>query len=401
VAIRKSLFPLLVAFALLTSQISAAYIVFVPLAILWIVVASREGRLAETLSSAPAALVILQGLAIVLSTVFSRDPATSARHLAGVSLLLLLPIAMDLYREPFQPRAVLLALGLSGVALSLDGFWQFAHGGNDLDNRIRATLSHWMTFSGLTMIAGCVLLGFAFEGRGRWRWVGLGAVVPLGAMLLTFTRNAYVGTLVGIALYLLLRRPRGLILLPLALTAIFLLSPRSIQARIRSIASLEDVTNRDRISMLHAGARMIADDPFFGVGPEMVKVYYPRYRDPDATEQRAGHLHNNILQLAAANGLIAAALYTALMALFFARTGVLLRRESRPDQAALLAGALMAGAALFVAGFFEYNWGDTEVEMATLLVLAVPFSRACAPELSGVSSTLSAVQRTRSSPADG
>ena len=66
------------------------------------------------------------------------------------------------------------------------------------------------------------------------------------------------------------------------------------------------------------------------------------------------------------------------------RTVRLLRREARPDRAALLAGALLAGTALFVAGFFEYNFGDTEVEMATLLVLAVPFSRAVAPAPSSV-----------------
>ena len=36
----------------------------------------------------------------------------------------------------------------------------------------------------------------------------------------------------------------------------------------------------------------------------------------------------------------------------------------------------MAGTAITIAGFFEYNFGDTEVEMATLLVFALPFSRA-------------------------
>ena len=50
--------------------------------------------------------------------------------------------------------------------LSLVGVWQFLHGGDDLSNRIRGTLSHYMTFSGIAMIAACLLLGFALEGRG-------------------------------------------------------------------------------------------------------------------------------------------------------------------------------------------------------------------------------------------
>jgi O-antigen ligase len=232
-----------------------------------------------------------------------------------------------------------------------------------------------MTFSGLVMIAGFLLLGFAFEGKGLWRGVGLLAVLPLAAMVLTFTRNAYVGALVGLVLYLAVRRPWALLLVPPVLAAVFYLSPHSIQSRVLSTTSLKDVTNRDRIAMLHAGVRMIADRPILGVGPEMVHVYYPLYRDPDAAFWRVGHLHNNLLQVAASNGLFAAAAYLALMALFLVKTAQRLRREDRPDRAALLAGALMAGAALFVAGFFEYNWGDTEVEMATLLVLALPFAR--------------------------
>ena len=106
--------------------------------------------------------------------------------------------------------------------------------------------------------------------------------------------------LVAVTLYLAIRKPRGLVLLVPALALVFFLSPGPIRARILSIASLQDITNRDRISMLHAGKRMIADSPLFGIGPEMVRRYYPLYRDPDAAQWRVPHLHNNTLQIAAA-----------------------------------------------------------------------------------------------------
>ncbi|HSS44523.1 MAG TPA: O-antigen ligase family protein [Thermoanaerobaculia bacterium] len=376
--IQKLLFPLLILFALLTSQIAPAYIVFGLLTLLWFLEMRRRARWAPSFGSPIVILAGVQALLLVLSTLFSRDPATSARHLAGVSLLLLLPIGIDLLADPPRARAIFCALGANSVFLSLLGFWQFAHGGDGLENRIRGTLSHTMTFSGLTMAAGCLLLGFAFEGRGRWRWLGLAAAVPLAAVMLTFTRNAYVGTLAALLVYFAVRRPRGLLLLAPAVLAVFLLVPHEIRGRIRSIVDLKDLTNHDRIAMLHAGLRMVADFPLFGLGPEMVKPYYVLYRDKDALFLQVPHLHNNTLQVAAQSGLFAAAAYLALMGLFFARTIHLLRREDRPDRAALLAGALLAGTALFVAGFFEYNWGDTEVEMATLLVLAVPFSRSTA-----------------------
>jgi hypothetical protein len=35
---------------------------------------------------------------------------------------------------------------------------------------------------------------------------------------------------------------------------------------------------------------------------------------------------------------------------------------------------MLAATALTVAGLFEYNFGDTEVEMTALLIFAVPFA---------------------------
>ncbi len=296
------------------------------------------------------------------------------KHLAGLSLLLLLPITIDLVEDVRIGRMVFLAIGGSGLILAAVGFWEFAHGGDDLSHRIMGGLSHWMTYSGLTMISTCLLAGFLFEDRGRWRALGALAAVPCAAMIMTFTRNAYVGTFAALVSYLVLRRPRGLLVLAPAVVLLILFVPPEIQSRFASITSLEDGSNRDRILMARAGMRMIAESPVFGVGPDQVRPLYPFYRDPEARDWNVPHLHNNIVQIAAANGLFACAAYLAMMGIFFARTGRLLRRETRPAPAALLAGAWLAGVALFVAGFFEYNFGDTEVEMATLLVLAVPFS---------------------------
>jgi O-antigen ligase len=320
------------------------------------------------------------GALIVVSTVFSRDPLASARHVGGVFLLLLLPLAADLLEDARRGRALFLALAASATAISLAGLWQFVHGGDALGNRIHANLSIYMTFSGLTMVSGCLLAGFGLEDRGARRWLGLAAVIPFGAMLLSFTRNAYVGTLAALLVYFAWRRPRGLLLLVPSLVLLFILLPADVRSRTRSIGDLSDPSNWDRLAMVHAGTRMIADFPVTGLGPEMVKRYYVLYRDPDATRWRVPHLHNNALQFAAASGLPAAAAYLALAFLVIARTALLLRRERRPEQAALLSGVLLASVALFVAGLFEYNFGDTEVEMATLLVWAVPFSPAVAPE---------------------
>lgn len=372
---RNALFLLLILLALLSSQISAAWGAFGLLAVGWVALSARNG-LARKLAAPLPALALLFAFLVLASAVFSEDPSRSLKALPELFLFLLPAIVMDLVDRSSKARTVFFALAASGVALALIGFGQYTRGGDDIHNRIRATLSHYMTFSGLMIVAGCILLGFLLEERGRRRWLGLFCLLPFGALLLSFTRNAYVGTLVAVLAYFALRRPRGLLLLVPTLVLVFLLAPAQIRTRIASIADPADETNRDRVAMARAGLRMIADHPIFGLGPEMVKPYYMLYRDDEAPRWRVPHLHNNFLQIAAASGLFAVGAYLAILVLFFARVVFLLRRERDPERRALWAGAFLTVAALTIAGLFEYNFGDTEVLIPMLFMLAVPFSRA-------------------------
>jgi O-antigen ligase len=368
-------FRLLCLFAFLTPFIAPAYIVTGPLLAAWVLELRREPERRDCFRKPFVFLFLVLALLTIASAVFSRDPAASARHLGGLGLFLLVPATIDLVDSPSRGRTLVLAFAASALVLSLYGVWQFFHGGGDLHSRIRSTLSHYMTFSGLAVLAGSLLLGFGLEARGRGRRLGLLALVPLAAVLLTFTRNAYVGLVAALVLYAAVRRPALLAPIAAALVAVYLLAPTGIRDRIRSTADLSDPTNRDRIAMAKAGWRMVRENPVFGLGNDMVQPYYPLYREPGAPRWDVPHLHDNVIQLAAANGPFAAAAYLAIVGLFLARAIGLVRRRDEPERASLWAGALIAGAAISVAGLFEYNFGDTEVEMATLIVLALPFSR--------------------------
>ncbi|HEX9287730.1 MAG TPA: hypothetical protein VF999_10745, partial [Thermoanaerobaculia bacterium] len=147
--IRKSLFPLLLLFALLSSQISIGYVLFVLLVACWLGSGWRVDSVRRALVHPLTALAGGYALLIALSVVFSLDPGASVRTLPSLSLLLILPISIDLVDSPRRARAILLAVAASGTVMALFGLAQLVRGAPNLQSRIHANLSHYMTLSGL------------------------------------------------------------------------------------------------------------------------------------------------------------------------------------------------------------------------------------------------------------
>jgi len=124
---------------------------------------------------------------------------------------------------------------------------------------------------------------------------------------------------------------------------------------------------------------MINDHPILGVGPHMVKdVYMGRadgyrpkvpYRDPRTPTKSDAHLHNNFLQVAAERGLPALAAWLAIFSVMLAE--IFRQFRARPKDPGAVA-ALLCLTAFLAAGFFEFNFGDSEVLMALLTMVSLP-----------------------------
>ncbi len=309
----------------------------------------------------------------------SYEPRASLRAASEVFSLATLLLAPLLVRDERSVRRLVDGLIAVAALLAVWGLAQYLFGYGDIDRRIRGPFSHYMTFAGFLLISDLLLAARLAFGRGArtrrdlWCWPALAAINA--ALLGSLTRSAWVA--LGVALVALVAawRPRLLPALPLAALLFLLLAPVPVVHRAVSIADLRDTSNYDRVCMAAAGAAMIADRPLFGLGPEMVERRYPLYRPPTAPRYQVPHLHNSFLQLAAERGLPALAAYLALTAASAWTAWRQLRREGGlgGPRADLYAGVLLALLAFNVAGLFENNWGDTEVQRPLLFVLAVPF----------------------------
>jgi O-antigen ligase len=200
------------------------------------------------------------------------------------------------------------------------------------------------------------------------------AVINLG-LLGSLTRGAWVALAVMLAVLLALRRPRYLLAFLPAALLFLLLSPVPLLNRILSITDLQDSSNYDRLCMADAGLRMIAERPLFGIGPDMVQRRYALYRNPTAPRYWVPHLHNNLLNLAAERGVSSLAAYLWLVAapLFLAVRRYRAEGGADGPRADLYLGTILALIGFNLAGLFEYNWGDVEVQRLALFLLALPF----------------------------
>ena len=140
-----------------------------------------------------------------------------------------------------------------------------------------------------------------------------------------------------------------------------------------------DATNRDRVSMLKSGVAMMRDHWLIGVGPNMVPVeYLAHYKRADAVDpadqpgSTRAHLHNVPMQLAAERGLPALAAW--LVVRRHGGCATCCGRCVVGPAPALAAGGFAAVVAMFAAGLFEHNFGDSEFLILFLGLITLPYA---------------------------
>jgi len=335
-------------------------------------------------------------LGTLVSLALSGNPAAGLPQIRKFFVYLELLVVFSTLRDATWIRNLFLCWGGVGALIALRGYVQFgaklseAHelGKNFYEyyvgERITGFMSHWMTFSGQEMFALIMLLAFILfapsAGKRLWLWLFCAALMGL-AILLGFTRSIWMATAAG-GLYLTWFWRRWLAaVVPLLALVAFLASPPSVRERFTSILQPKKQTdsNEHRLVTWKTGLNMIRQHPWFGLGPEGVKLHFDSYVPSDVPRPLPrgwyGHLHNIYLHYAAERGIptMLVLMWLLLRVLYDCWRGLRALPPGRSDERFLLHGGIAVVLATMVAGFFELNLGDSEVLTMFLVVVGTAY----------------------------
>jgi O-antigen ligase len=294
-----------------------------------------------------------------------RQGQGEIRHLLLVAALFLAVPALDLVADRVAVwRGIILTATVSSLVLIGHFTWRLLFYRGNLDPVIYlrggGLLHHWMIYGTVeAMVFAALLQLYHFYPEERW-WLLPVSAINIFAILLSLTRMLWISCLVLWVLHLMWLRSRWIWASPLVLCGLFLLAPGAVRSRIAVSIDPAYYSNAERIQMLRVGWKMVREHPFTGIGPGRVNDQYQKYLSPaDTLPAFHGHLHNNVVQLAAEFGLPAIGAAMVFMLVLLIDLARKCRIAGGRDQQFLCRTSLLGLIAFTVVGMFDYTYGHS------------------------------------------
>lgn len=295
----------------------------------------------------PAALLAVYGVVGALSLFYAAETDRAQAVLSDyVKDMLIAVLVVVLLQRGRTLRRVVWVLLAVGIFLGTIGVVQYATGsfdnnflgfgragllhivGQTNDYRISGPLANPNAFGQILLVIVPLAFDRLWNERSIWLRVlaGWALAVTVLAIVFTFSRGAFLGLVVVIALVFLRHPPRPAIVL-LSLVVVLAVAPFIPAEYTSRISSLQEgipflggnvraeASLRGRTSEMTVGWRMFADHPIIGVGWGNYPAHYQTYSRLLGLDPRRGTRspHSLYLQVAAETGLLGLAVFGLLL----------------------------------------------------------------------------------------
>ena len=201
-----------------------------------------------------------------------------------------------------------------------------------------------------------------------------------GCMIFTWSRGAWLGMLLAVALFLMIYDKRwilaGILMLLLLPIALYLTGNMAIIERFISIGNTQDTSTAYRVSIWNASVNMISDFWIggIGIGSDAYTTIYPTYALPGA--KFALHSHNLYLQFFVETGIIGIiSLFSVLLGFLKTVFNKSVVTKIKTSNTAKIVVALGTGFLGFMfQGLTDYVWYNYRILMIFWIVIALGVS---------------------------
>ncbi len=285
-----------------------------------------------------------------------------------------------------QLSRLVLALLLSGVAVCLIAFVQFARGDVIVVDTIRRIHAVWESPNNAALFLGRLLpISLALtlmlpRTRARWWYLALTGLLAL-TILLTFSLG---GLLIGVPASVLvvaglwLWQARGrvsyarVVIVGIILLGVVALVVVTNSARFAKLFDPGTGTGFFRVAVWTSGVNMIRDHPLFGVGLDNFLYEYPKYILPEAwREPNLSHPHNVVLDFWVRLGIFGLLVFAWLEFEFFRRAWRAFRASNDILIQALALGLMGSMVDFLAHGMFDAAYFVVDLAFVFMLTLGL------------------------------
>jgi O-antigen ligase len=228
----------------------------------------------------------------------------------------------------------------------------------DMPGRVFSTLGNPNNFAEFLVLFIPFALAFALNReKGKKRNAALcGMLVPLAAILLTYSRSGWIALAIAAVIFVFLYDKRLVPVLIVLVLAAIPIMPRHILDRILTIGNMKDSSSSYRVDIWTGCARMLKDYWYTGVGLGTggFAEIYPAYAV--GTSGVAPHSHMHFMEMLVELGAAGFISYVAMTFTIIKRSFVASskRVSEKTRNVAVAAAAAMTG--IVMIGCFEYCW---------------------------------------------